>query len=37
MGLKTKYVILPNLATTTAITAIENKIPSNLVKKLKTK
>ena len=33
--LKTKYLILLNLATTTALTAVENKIPnvSDLVKK----
>ena len=36
MRLKTKYLILlTNLATTTALTTVENKIPnaSNLVKK----
>ena len=36
MRLKTKYLILLNLATTTFLTAVENKIPyvSKLVKKL---
>ena len=35
MRLKMKYLILTNLATTTALIAVENKIPnvSNLVKK----
>ena len=35
MRLKVKYLILINLAATTALTAVENKIPnvSNLVKK----
>ena len=36
MRLKTKYLIITNVATNSALTAVENKIPSvsNLVKKL---
>ena len=35
MSLKTKYLVLLNLATTSALTTVENEIPniSNLVKK----